>query len=95
LFASLISEGLVAERSRSIWPSVILHALWNITMLAITARSVQRPPSGQAAQDALDVTLVLAAIALSSVVVLRVLPRLDHFPDRGGPRPMLDAQEAA
>jgi membrane protease YdiL (CAAX protease family) len=90
-----LALGLVAERSRSLWPPVSLHALWNIVMLAIAIRNSGTPLTVRAPQSVFDVIVALAAIGLSSLVVLRVLARVEHRADRAGPTPVLDTQAAA
>ena len=90
-----LTLGLVAERSRSLWPAVILHALWNVTMVAVAARAAEQPLSWRAPRDPLGVALVLAEIALSGLVLLRALWPPDQSADRADSKPVLDAQKAA
>lgn len=94
-FALGLVLGLVAERSRALWPSIMLHALWNITMLAIAARNAQSPLSWRAPQNPLDALVAVAGIGLGSVVALHVLTPADDRADRAGPKPVLDTQGAA
>ena len=90
-----LTLGLVAERSRSLWPPVVLHSLWNFTMLAVAIRYAERPPTWRAPEDALDIVSVLVVIGLSSVVLPLLLPRADHRTDTAGATTVLDTQAAA
>jgi membrane protease YdiL (CAAX protease family) len=89
-----LTLGLVAERSQALWPSIILHALWNVTMIAIATSDAEAALSRGPARGALEVTMVLAGIGLCSFVVHRVLPRLDQREERPGSGSVLDTQEA-
>jgi membrane protease YdiL (CAAX protease family) len=86
--------GLVAERSRSVWPSVVLHSAWNSTMLVLAARNAARSLSGPP-PNALPLMAAFAAIGLSSFVLLRALSRTDLGADRAGSHTALDTQAAA
>jgi membrane protease YdiL (CAAX protease family) len=86
-----ITLGLVAERSRSLWPSIALHAIWNFTMLAIPTRAAEGSLVWRTPEDMLGVVTVLAGIGLSSIVLLSVLPRAGH---RSDPKAVLDTQVA-
>ena len=90
-----VTLGLVTERSRALWPAVVLHALWNVIMLALSVRNVATPLSLRAPDGALDVIIVLAAMALGSVVLIRVLPAADDRPDQADQDAVLDRKVAA
>jgi membrane protease YdiL (CAAX protease family) len=86
--------GLVARRSRSLWPSILLHGLWNALMLILTARNAERaltPPGPESPQE---IVFVLAAIGAGTIVFLRALQAAAKRPDRVAERPALDPQEA-
>jgi hypothetical protein len=89
-----LTLGLVVERSGSLWPSVVLHALWNIMLLVIAFPNAQISLSWGPPQNALEGILVLAGIGLSCVVMLRLMPRQEPRADRVDPEPVLE-QEAA
>jgi membrane protease YdiL (CAAX protease family) len=90
-----LTLGVTAERTRSIWPSVVLHALWNFALLTIASRSAEQSVILRAPQNAVDIIAALAAIGLSSIVVLRVLPRADGHADLAHPSAVPDRQVAA
>jgi membrane protease YdiL (CAAX protease family) len=83
-----LALGLVADRSRALWPSVVLHVLWNSMIFVIAARNATRPLSWRE-PNALEVIAILTEIGLSGVVLLRVLPRADGCTQPANPQPVL------
>ena len=89
-----LTFGLVAERSGALWPAMVLHALWNLTMLAVAARSAARPGTPPPPASPLVVLALLGGIGLGWTVVLRVLPRVHAGAEEPGSAAMPDTQAA-
>jgi membrane protease YdiL (CAAX protease family) len=87
--------GLVAERSRSLWPPIVLHALWNLTMFALATRGAERRLFWGPPQNTLEIAAVGVQVVLSGMILLRGLPPAERSPDHAGLEAALDTEAAA
>ena len=90
-----LALGLVADRSGSLWPPIVLHALWNLTMFALATRDTERSLFWRPPQHPLEIAAVVVQIVLSCLILLRVLPRAERSPDQAGVEAALDTEAAA